>query len=165
MADYTVKVEGKEILVSIDEDEVVHIHETDSPVKVRSVGKHQFSVVVGHITYYVAAARQDGQFHVMLDGNYLNVSVESEREKLLRAYARKGGGTRIRTEIHAPMPALVVKVEVSVGESVTPGQGLVVLEAMKMENEIKAHQAGTVKHVHARAGNTVEKGELLILLE
>ncbi len=165
MADYTVKVEGKEILVSIDEDEIVHIRETDSPVTVRSVGNHQFSVMVGDATYYVAAARQNGEFHVMLDGRYLNVSVESERQKLLRAYARKGGGAHIRTEIHAPMPALVVRVEVSEGEEVKPGQALVVLEAMKMENEIKAHQTGRVKQVHARAGNTVEKGELLILLE
>jgi len=58
-----------------------------------------------------------------------------------------------------------VKVEVAVGDAVTEGQGLVVLEAMKMENVLKAHQSGTVKSILAVKGKAVEKGELLLLLE
>jgi biotin carboxyl carrier protein len=60
---------------------------------------------------------------------------------------------------------MVVKVEVSVGDEVVEGQGLVILEAMKMENEIKSHQAGKVKSVLVEKGKAVEKGELLLLLE
>ena len=63
------------------------------------------------------------------------------------------------------MPALVVKVEVSVGEEVKEGQGLLILEAMKMENEIKCHQAGKVKEILVSKGKPVEKGELLMRLE
>jgi len=165
MADYTVTVEGKELLVSVREDEIVQVRETDGPVRVRTAGSHRFSVMIGDSTYDVVAARLDGEYHVMMDGKHLSASVESERERLLRAYARKGGGAHHRTKIHAPMPALVVNVEVAVGDEVKPGQGLVILEAMKMENEIKAHQSGTVKEVHVEKGKKVEKGALLILLE
>jgi len=165
MTDYTVTVEGREFRVSIGADDVVQVREAEGPVQVRTVGNHRFSVMIGPSTYHVVAARQDGQYLLMLDGKHLAASVESERDKLLRTYAREGGGAHHRTEIHAPMPALVVHVEVAVGDEVKPGQGLVILEAMKMENEIKAHQSGIVKEIHVEKGETVEKGALLILLE
>jgi pyruvate carboxylase subunit B len=155
MADYTVTLEGKELRVSLRGGGIVEVGEAEGSVRLRSLGKHRFLVMIGDATYYVVAARQDGEYHLMLDGRHLSASVESDRDRLLRAYAREGGDAHHRTEIHAPMPALVVE----------PGQGLVILEAMKMENEIKAHQSGTVKEVRVEKGKTVEKGALLILLE
>ena len=65
----------------------------------------------------------------------------------------------------APIPGKVVAIKVEVGDQVEPGQSLVVLEAMKMENELAAEQTGKVAAVHAEAGDTVEGGELLIELE
>jgi biotin carboxyl carrier protein len=66
--------------------------------------------------------------------------------------------------VRAPMPGLIVRVEVEAGQLIRVGQGLVVLEAMKMENEIKALSAGKVADVHVTPGKAVEKGELLISL-
>ena len=63
------------------------------------------------------------------------------------------------------MPAMVVKLEVNVGDEVRAGQPLIVLEAMKMENELLASGPGRVKAVYVNAGKAVEKGELLLLLE
>jgi pyruvate carboxylase subunit B len=62
------------------------------------------------------------------------------------------------------MPGLVVRVSVSVGDRVEAGQGIVVMEAMKMENELRATAAGTVKSVNATPGTAVEKGALLVEL-
>jgi biotin carboxyl carrier protein len=77
------------------------------------------------------------------------------------AAAREAGPSRLA----APIPGKVVAVKVAVGDQVEPGQPLVVLEAMKMENELAAEQSGKVAAVHAAAGDTVEGGELLIELE
>jgi pyruvate carboxylase subunit B len=63
------------------------------------------------------------------------------------------------------MPGMIVRVNVEVGARVHPGQGLVVMEAMKMENELRALAEATVKAVHAQPGAAVEKGALLIELE
>jgi biotin carboxyl carrier protein len=65
----------------------------------------------------------------------------------------------------APMPGLVVRVNVTEGDEVAAGQGLVVMEAMKMENELRAPAAGRVSRVHATAGTAVEKGTVLVELE
>jgi len=77
------------------------------------------------------------------------------------AGARVSGPSRLL----APIPGKVVAVKVEVGDTVSPGQPLIVLEAMKMENELAAEQAGTVAAVHVTDGATVEGGELLVELE
>jgi pyruvate carboxylase subunit B len=63
------------------------------------------------------------------------------------------------------MPGLIVRVNVSVGDRVEAGQGLVVMEAMKMENELRAAAAGTVRTVRVRPGEAVEKGQVLVEFE
>ena len=75
--------------------------------------------------------------------------------------ARDAGPSRVK----APIPGKVVAVKVEPGDEVEPGQVLVVLEAMKMENELAADQAGKVAAIHVAAGDTVEGGELLVELE
>ena len=76
-----------------------------------------------------------------------------------RTKAPAGGGV-----VKAPMPGLVVRVEVAVGQRVEVGAGLVVVEAMKMENELRASRPGVVETVHVAAGQTVDKGAPLITL-
>lgn len=71
-----------------------------------------------------------------------------------------GGGV-----VRAPMPGLVVRVEVSEGDRVGAGAGLVAVEAMKMENELRAARTGVVAKVHVRPGQAVEKGTPLITLD
>src|SRR5712671_3980789 len=67
--------------------------------------------------------------------------------------------------IIAPMPGLIVRVNVSVGDRVEAGQGIVVMEAMKMENELRATAAGTVWSINVTSGTAVEKGALLVELD
>jgi pyruvate carboxylase subunit B len=67
--------------------------------------------------------------------------------------------------VTAPMPGMIVRVHVQPGETVTQGQGVVSMEAMKMENELRAPTAGTVKAVLVQPGQAVEKGAVLVELE
>jgi biotin carboxyl carrier protein len=97
-------------------------------------------------------------------GHRSYVRVESERmrsaEQAKKATA-KGGDKAVKS----PMPGRVVKLLVARGDTVQPGQGLVVLEAMKMENEVRARAAGVVAEVHVAPGAAVEGGAKLITLE
>ncbi|MFO7611651.1 MAG: biotin/lipoyl-containing protein [Clostridia bacterium] len=80
------------------------------------------------------------------------------------ASAPKAQGAVGNIKINAPMPGTILGVKVSVGEKVEKGQTLLVLEAMKMENEIAAPEAGTVSSINVEAGNSVESGQLLASL-
>jgi biotin carboxyl carrier protein len=113
-------------------------------------------------------ARQDpevaGRWAIHLDGRSAVADVVDERTQAVRQVT---GSARIETpkQVVAPMPGLVVRVAVSVADRVTAGQGLVVVEAMKMENEFRAAHDGTVARVLVKVGDTVEKGTVLVVFE
>lgn len=80
------------------------------------------------------------------------------------APAAAGAGTEGSIKVNAPMPGKILAVKVNVGDTVKKGQVLVILEAMKMENEIGAPEDGTVAGIHTKDGTTVEAGDLLVSL-
>ncbi len=103
-----------------------------------------------------------GRWGITARGERWESEVVDERTRYIRGLTggsdqRRGGGA-----IKAPMPGLVVRVRVEPGQAIAAGAGVVVLEAMKMENELKAAAPGVVRAVLVRAGEAVEKGQLLV---
>jgi biotin carboxyl carrier protein len=95
---------------------------------------------------------------VVIDGYRFEVEVRDPRRLSRRTGSRGGEGVQT---IAAPMPGKVVRVLVQAGDAVEAGQGLLVVEAMKMQNEMKAARAGTVMSLSAKEGSTVAAGEVL----
>jgi glutaconyl-CoA/methylmalonyl-CoA decarboxylase subunit gamma len=98
---------------------------------------------------------------VVASGHRAYVRVESERHRMAAA-ARRGGGGSSEKLINAPMPGRVAKLLVNVGDEVKAGQGVIVIEAMKMENELKAKGAGTIAEIHVKPGDAIEAGAKLV---
>ena len=101
---------------------------------------------------------------VIASGHRSYVRVESERQRaaLAASTGKKGGADKF---VKAPMPGRVVRVQVAPGDAVEKGQPLLVLEAMKMENEVKAKNAGIVREIHVVEGATVEANAKLVTFE
>lgn len=116
-------------------------------------------------SHTVSLTRGADGWTVGVAGEQWSAEVVDERTRLLREMTGRGARHAGGGVVKAPMPGLVLRLEVAVGESVRAGQGLVVLEAMKMENEIKAGAAGVVKAIRVVAGQAVEKGAVLVELE
>jgi pyruvate carboxylase subunit B len=106
-----------------------------------------------------------GRFRATVNGRVIDGSVRDARSLLLERYGMSNGAEVVERTIRAPMPGLVVRVLVEPGDAVEAGQGVVVLEAMKMENELRSPSAGTVGAVHARPGTAVGKNELLMEID
>ena len=108
--------------------------------------------------------RPAGELSVHVNGLHVSVGVAAGRG----AWARRGydaGGGKGPQKLLAPMPGKVVKVMVKPGDAVVDRQGVVVVEAMKMENELRAPKAGTVAEVRTAEGASVEAGAVLIVVE
>lgn len=120
----------------------------------REVEPGVFSILIGDRSYEV---RADGERFIWRGRTFSATPAEAAA-----ARANKSGGA---ARIQATMPGKVIRVLVSTGDSVAAGQGIVVVEAMKMQNEMKAPRAGTVKTLRAEAGATVGAGDLLALIE
>jgi pyruvate carboxylase subunit B len=110
------------------------------------------------------AGERRGRWEIAMGGSRLVADAVDERTRAIREMT---GGADAETEktVAAPMPGLVVRVEVEVGQQVRAGQGLVIVEAMKMENELKAPADGVVARIEVQPGQTVDKGATLIVLE
>jgi biotin carboxyl carrier protein len=163
---YIVSVGGRELEVDVDGERVTIGGRTVTASLGRVPGTplRQLSVD-GRPETLVMQPGGRGQWAVGMGGERWEVEVIDERTRHIRSLTggtdrQRGAGT-----LRAPMPGLVVRVLVQPGQTVTRGSGMVVLEAMKMENELKAAADGTVKAVRAGAGEPVEKGQVLVEFE
>jgi pyruvate carboxylase subunit B len=103
-----------------------------------------------------------GSWALHLDGERLHAEVVDERTRAIRAMTARSTGPVGPKPVRAPMPGMVVRVDVEPGQHVRAGQGVVIIEAMKMENELKADAAGVVARVLVTPGTAVEKGTPLV---
>jgi len=115
----------------------------------------------GRVEAY-AMVRGEGGWQVYRAGQVWDTQVVDERTRRLQEVAAAGRADGAHVTVKAPMPGLVLRLEVEAGATVAKGQGLVVLEAMKMENELTAPMAGRVSAVHVRPGEAVAKGAPLV---
>jgi biotin carboxyl carrier protein len=139
------------------------------------IGERQFEVDVhrvGHLSYSILVDNRSFDFEIVREGDDLVVASRSgaTRVTLVDAARRsRNPGARPaaagKAVLKAMMPGRVINVLVNLGDEVAAQQGLLVVEAMKMENELKAPKAGKVVELKVKPGQTVEKGELLLVVE
>ncbi|MEX0907927.1 MAG: biotin/lipoyl-containing protein [Gemmatimonadota bacterium] len=113
----------------------------------------------------IIAHRGDDGWDLHVDGWPVSVQVIDERTRAIRAMTGRTGDAHGPRPLRAPMPGLIVRIEVQVGDAVTAGQPIVAMEAMKMENELKADSDGVVARIMTEAGHAVEKGMVLVEFE
>lgn len=132
-------------------------------VDVSQLSEDAFSLILGGRSHDVSVSPNAGGFQVVVDGESFQVSLVDPR--------REGPSASGRTEaagpvaVSAPMPGKVVRILTAVGEEVRQGQGLVVVEAMKMQNELGSPKSGRVRAVRVAEGQAVDSGEPLVLVE
>jgi biotin carboxyl carrier protein len=132
-------------------------------VDARPTGGGGWSLLLGQASTVADVTEENGSFVVHVEGEAYAIRVEEETRYIIRTRggAASGGGQVLK----APMPGRVVLLEVAVGQVVKPGDGLVILEAMKMENEFRAVVAGTVKEIRVEVGQAVNPGDVLLVIE
>ena len=163
---YIVSVHGREVEVDVEGDQVTVAGRVLRASLSARPGTPLRLLLLDGIPEPLAVERAgDGCWLLTRRGERVELEVLDERLRHIRALTGAAGGTSGPAALRAPMPGLVVRVEVEVGQRVDPGAGVVVLEAMKMENELRAAAAGVVRTVRVHAGEAVEKGQLLVDFE
>jgi biotin carboxyl carrier protein len=167
---YVALVNGEERQVEITEGPAGQFQLTmggrTMTVDSRVVSDTTQSLICGMEAYNIEAEKNPaGGENVLVRGHIVGVEVVDLRTLRLRHAQQVVTGPEGPAAITAPMPGKVVAVLVTEGQEVKEGQGLVVVEAMKMENELKSPRAGIVKELKVEAGATVESGVALCVVE
>ena len=132
-------------------------------VDARPTGGGGWSLLIGHASTAADVTEEEGSYVVYVEGEAYTIRIEEETRYIIRT---RGGSAGAGGQVlKAPMPGRVVLVEVAVGQAVQPGDGLVILEAMKMENEFKATVSGTVKEIRVESGQIVNPGDVLLIVD
>lgn len=121
-----------------------------------------YSILLGRRSFEVKIEEGDRRYFVAVNGHRYEILVQDPRRLARQANRLEAAGPQMLT---APMPGKVVRVMVEAGQPVAAGQGLVVVEAMKMQNEIKAPKAGSVRALHVDEGGSVGAGDALVEVE
>jgi biotin carboxyl carrier protein len=130
---------------------------------VRVDGTDVWSLLIeGRSHRVVADGSGSGGWNLRFGGESHSTRVVDERTRYIEEMTGGDEGPRGPAPVLAPMPGMVIRIEVAEGDIVRPGQGVAIVEAMKMENELKASAEGRVAHIHVSEGQAVEKDQLLI---
>ena len=163
---YVTTINDQEFLVEIIDERHVSLNGKIYEVDFESVsGQPVYSLIADGKSHEAYVREGDDGWQVLLRGRLYPARVEDEREKRLRAAA--GGGVAETGEFHlkAPMPGLVVAVHVKEGQDVKKGQVLLILESMKMQNELKSPRDGMVNRIKVKAGESVEQKQALLSVQ
>jgi biotin carboxyl carrier protein len=156
---YTVEIEevGKSLYrVSVDGSEFL--------VDGEKTGFTNYSLIVDNRSFEVEVDVKDDEYRVLVDGRNYHIDLIDERRVRLGGL-QSGIQLQGRQNVSVPMPGKIVAVLVSEGDTVEKGQGLVIVEAMKMENEVRCPINGEVKEVRVKPGDAVEAGAVLAVVE
>lgn len=160
---YVTTIEEREFIVDIIDDHHVSVDGEVYQVDFMPVGDQPvYSLVVNGESVDAHVYPNEDTWQVLFRGSLFTVSVEDEREKRLRAALAGKVAEHEDFHLKAPMPGMVVSVPVSEGQMIQKGNVLVILESMKMQNELRSPRDGKVVRLRVKIGDRVEQRETML---
>jgi biotin carboxyl carrier protein len=161
---YLTTINDKEFEIDMQRDGTILVNGERHEVDFLALGPSLYSVIIEHFSHEVVVEERDNQIEVLMRGRLYSGHVMDERAQLMAS--RRGGFEPESGEmvIKAPMPGLVLEITVAEGESVTKGQTVVILESMKMQNELKVPRDGVVQEIAVEPGQSVEQNKVLVTI-
>ncbi|MCY4073675.1 MAG: biotin/lipoyl-binding protein [Chloroflexi bacterium] len=157
---YVTVIKDQSYEIEIDNDGAILVNGELRDVDFLNLGGSLYSIITENKSLEAVIDDDEGKIAVMMGGQLFETQVLDERAMLL--VQRRGGLNITSGEVNAPMPGLIVMVTVKLGQNVEQGDTVVILESMKMQNELKSPVAGVVTAIHVDASQAVDKGDMLV---
>lgn len=162
---YKVKVNDQYNFELLAENELIKLNGESLDLDVREFKDGHMHFLYQNKSYnaeVVSENEEEKKLVIKVNGRLYEVDIEDQFDSLLKAMGMNGAAGKSVLEVKAPMPGLVLSVNVTVGQEIKKGDSLLVLEAMKMENMLKSTTDGMVKKIFVGKGDKVEKNQVLI---
>jgi acetyl/propionyl-CoA carboxylase alpha subunit len=165
---YKAKVNQSEFDIVLNENNEGTINGESFKLDLIKTGNNRFHIIRNNKSYtaeLVSFDEEEKSYKIKVNGNVYTVALKDKFDLLLQSMGMDALAAKKVNDLKAPMPGLVLDIRVKVGDVVKKGEPLVVLEAMKMENILKATNDVVIKKIAVEKGNAVEKNQLLLLFE
>jgi len=144
------------------------ISNSDFEIDIIKKNNSSYHIIKNYKSYNVnilSISNIEKTIKLKVNNNIYDVEITDEIDALLNKMGIKNQKPQKNKDLKSPMPGLVRKILVKIGDEIKKGDTLLILEAMKMENNLKSDQNGTIKDIVVESGNSVEKNQLLIIFE
>jgi biotin carboxyl carrier protein len=163
---YTAIINEKAYDIDIDANNTVMVNGQPHNIDFRTIdGSALYSLLLDNSSWEALIDRNGDEYRVLIGGELHVVTVQDERTRKMAKVEKSQDAHAGEAIIKAPMPGMVREVQVNVGDSVVVKQGVLILEAMKMQNELRTPKAGTVKEIRVKPGDKVEQGQVLLIVK
>jgi biotin carboxyl carrier protein len=163
---YTAIINDKTYDIEIGPNNTVLVNGEPHNVDFRSIdGARLYSLLMDNSSWETLVDRNSDEYRVLIGGELHIVTVLDERTRKMAKAEKTQSAHSGEAILKAPMPGLVRDVVVNVNDEVTAKQGIVILEAMKMQNELRTPKAGTVKEIRVKPGDKVDQGQVLVIIK
>ncbi|MEE9430120.1 MAG: biotin/lipoyl-containing protein [Melioribacteraceae bacterium] len=165
MNEFVVNLENKEFNISIDKTNKVIVNGKERNVELSKLSDFSYLLKVDEKVYHITSEKKDSKnYSFFIDGFSYDVSVRTLLEEKAYELLKNKSNNNHNAVVKSPMPGLVLKIKKKVGDKVEMGDSLLLLEAMKMENDIRATSSGVVKEIFVSENSAVEKNEILMII-
>lgn len=164
MNDFIVSVNGSKLNLKILNDSELTADDEIFNYELLPVCNHSFILKLNNKVFELTSEKLNSDlFKVLVNGYQFEVTVRTAlQEKAFKVLESSASSHHHHLEVKAPMPGLILKVRKKVGEQVELGDSVIILEAMKMENDLKSPASGIIENIFVTEGSAVEKGTLLL---
>lgn len=163
---YITTVNDEEFIIEIDHDDEIMVNDVRYDIDFQQLMEdgNELSLILNKRSLEAVAEERDGVWNVLTLGELYSVKVQDEYTYRLSQARGEDAHDTGDAAIKSPMPGLIVSVVVEEGDAVTKGDKVVILESMKMENELRTPRDGVVGRISVVAGESVEKGQVLAMI-
>jgi biotin carboxyl carrier protein len=162
---YATTLNGKTYLIEINDERHVIVDGVEYDIDFTGITEQAFfSLILNRQSYEAFVEEEEDRWLVLLRGALYDVRVADEREERLRKASSGISVSSGEIQVKAPMPGLIVAVPVAEGQTLAKGDVMVILESMKMQNELRSPRDATVARVKVKSGDNVDQNQVMVTL-
>lgn len=162
---YVTIVNDKKFEIEIDADGGIIVNGEKRDVDFRALGPAMYSILAQNVSHELTIEQREENVEVLMRGHLYTNRVLDERALLMAQRSGGLGGDSGEINMKSPMPGLIVAIKVEVGQAVKAGETVIILESMKMQNELKAARDGVVSAVNVTPGQSVEQNKVMVTIQ
>ncbi len=166
MIDFVAVTDGKKRNVSLVNEQEVIVENIRYKIYLSKINETVYLLKVNNKVYEIAVSQLSNEtYSFLVNGYSYELSIRTKLQEKAIEILGKRKNDKKEKQIKAPMPGLVLQIKINIGDEIKVGDPLIVLEAMKMENEIRSQANGVIKEIFVKEGLSVEKNEILLNIE
>jgi len=162
---YFAKVDDQEFVIEVGHEDQIIVNDEPYEIDFQQMpGSGVTSLIIDNHSLEAVVEEKDGVWQVLIRGDLYEVKVDDDRSRRLASARGDLAAADGEVVVRSPMPGIVIAVSVSEGQNVSKGDKVVILESMKMENELRAPRDGIISHIRIEVGTSVDKDQVLVVI-